>query len=158
MAAATRFPGGWMAEYEIPFKSLSFDPNTDAWGLNFSRNIKRRNEDMAWVSRNRRWDPSSAGLMTGLAGLDQGVGLDIVPSASVRQKRVFATGETTTDVEPSLDLFYKLTPQLNASLTLNTDFSATEVDGRRPRCRRSDRPRSCCRPARCHRGTSGTYR
>ena len=34
------------------------------------------------------------------------------------------------DFEPSLDLFYKLTPQLNASLTFNTDFSATEVDDR----------------------------
>ncbi|HVY63400.1 MAG TPA: DUF5916 domain-containing protein [Gammaproteobacteria bacterium] len=130
VAAATKFDGGWMAEYEIPFKSLSFDPNTDAWGLNFSRNIKRRNEDMAWVSRNRRWDPSTAGLMTGLENLDQGIGLDLVPSASVTNKRVFATGDSSTDVQPSLDLFYKLTPQLNASLTFNTDFSATEVDDR----------------------------
>lgn len=130
VAAATKFDGGWMAEYEIPFKSLSFDPNTDAWGLNFSRNIKRRNEDMAWVSRNRRWDPSTAGLMTGLENPDQGIGLDIVPSASITNKRVFATGDSWTNAEPSLDLFYKLTPQLNASLTFNTDFSATEVDDR----------------------------
>ena len=57
-AGAQRFDGGWTAEYEIPFKSLSFDPNTDAWGLNFSRSLETRNEDMAWVSRNRRWDPS----------------------------------------------------------------------------------------------------
>ena len=27
-------------------------------------------------------------------------------------------------------MFYKITPQLNASLTVNTDFSATEVDDR----------------------------
>src|SRR5690606_6696237 len=33
-------------------------------------------------------------------------------------------------VEPQLDVFYKITPQLNAALTLNTDFSATEVDDR----------------------------
>jgi hypothetical protein len=130
VAAATKFDGGWMAEYAIPFKSLSFDPNTDTWGLNFSRNIKRRNEDMAWVSRNRRWDPSTAGQMTGLENLDQGIGLDIVPSASATSKRVFATGATTSNVEPSLDLFYKLTPQLNAALTFKTDFSATEVDDR----------------------------
>jgi len=32
--------------------------------------------------------------------------------------------------EPSLDVFYKLTPQLNASLSINTDFSAAEVDSR----------------------------
>ncbi len=31
---------------------------------------------------------------------------------------------------PSLDLFYKVTPAINAALTINTDFSATEVDDR----------------------------
>ena len=36
-AATSEFDGGWIAEYEIPFKSLSFDPNSDTWGLNFSR-------------------------------------------------------------------------------------------------------------------------
>jgi hypothetical protein len=139
-AAATTFDGGWIAEYEIPFKSLSFDPNTDTWGLNFSRNLQTRNEDIAWVTRNRRWDPSSAGLMTGLSGLDQGVGLDVVVSGSLVDKRVlepdtdanggplFDTSET--NFEPSLDVFYKLTPQLNAAVTVNTDFSATEVDDR----------------------------
>jgi hypothetical protein len=141
-AAAQRFDGGWTAEYEIPFKSLSFDPNSDTWGLNFSRSLETRNEDMAWVSRNRRWDPSSAGIMTGLAGLDQGIGLDAVPSASLTNRRVLRTDDPATpavepeldtsedDFEPSLDLFYKLTPQMNASLTFNTDFSATEVDDR----------------------------
>jgi hypothetical protein len=49
---------------------------------------------------------------------------------SVRQGKLYATGETTTDTEPSLDLFYKVTPSLNAALTINTDFSATEIDDR----------------------------
>jgi len=139
-AGAQRFEGGWTAEYEIPFKSLSFDPGSDTWGLNFSRSLETRNEDMAWVSRNRRWDPSSAGLMTGLTGLDQGIGLDVVPSASLTNRRVLRNDNPATpedeadtsddDFEPSLDLFYKLTPQMNASLTFNTDFSATEVDDR----------------------------
>ena len=129
-AATSRFDGGWIVEYEIPFKSISFDPNSDTWGLNFTRSLERYNEDIAWVSRNRRWDPSSAGLMTGLSGINQGVGLDIVPSASATNKRALATGTSESDIEPSLDVFYKLTPQLNAALTINTDFSATEVDDR----------------------------
>ena len=49
---------------------------------------------------------------------------------SVRESKVYATGETTTDTEPSLDVFYKVTPSLNAALTINTDFSATEIDDR----------------------------
>jgi hypothetical protein len=53
---------GWIAEFEIPFKSISFDPNIDTWGLNFSRRIQSKNEQVVWVSNDRRYDPSSAGL------------------------------------------------------------------------------------------------
>src|SRR4029079_188848 len=59
-----------------------------------------------------------------------GLGLDIVPSGAVTSHKDFATGATQSDSEPSLDVAYKLTPQLNASLPINTDFSATEVDDR----------------------------
>ena len=129
-AAAGRFEGGWTAEIEIPFKSISFDPTTDTWGLNFSRTVVRKNETIAWVSRNRAYNPAVSGLAVGFAGLEQGVGLDVVPSVAVTNRRNFATGVSESDAEPSLDLAYRLTPQLNASLTVNTDFSATEVDDR----------------------------
>ena len=134
-AAAGRFEEGWTAEFEIPFKSISFDPGTDTWGLNFSRGIVRKDENLAWVSRNRQYNPSIAGLAVGFAGLRQGIGLDIVPSASARRSYTmsgdpFVPDAAESDLEPSLDLAYKLTPQLNASLTINTDFSATEVDDR----------------------------
>jgi hypothetical protein len=134
-AAAGRFEQGWTAEFEIPFKSISFDPTTDTWGLNFSRGIVRKDENLAWVSRNRQYNPSISGLAVGFEGLQQGIGLDIVPSASARQSRVMSSDPLVpdaedSDVEPSLDLAYKLTPQLNAALTINTDFSATEVDDR----------------------------
>ena len=129
-AKTSRFDQGWIVEYKIPYKSISFDPNTDTWGLNFSRTIQRRHEDIAWVSRNRRWDPSSSGLMVGLTGLKQGLGLDIVPSGSFRRKQTWGPGTETSDFQPSLDIAYKLTPQLNGLLTVNTDFSATEVDDR----------------------------
>lgn len=129
-AKTSRFDGGWIVEYEIPFKTLSFDPNMDTWGLNFSRTIQRRNEDMAWVTRNRSWDPSSAGLASGLEGLEQGIGLDVVPSASLRSSRDLLADITDSSFEPSFDLAYKITPALNGSLTVNTDFSATEVDDR----------------------------
>jgi hypothetical protein len=129
-AAAGRFEGGWTAEIKIPFKSISFDPNTDTWGLNFSRTVVRKNETTAWVSRNRAYNPSVSGLAVGFEGLKQGLGLDVVPSGAATSHKDFATGDTHTDFTPSLDVAYKLTPQLNASLTINTDFSATEVDDR----------------------------
>jgi hypothetical protein len=129
-AAAGRFEGGWTAEIKIPFKSISFDPSTDTWGINFSRTVVRKNETTAWVSRNRAYNPSVSGLAVGFEGLKQGLGLDVVPSGAATSHKDFTTGATNTDFEPSLDVVYKLTPQLNASLTINTDFSATEVDDR----------------------------
>jgi hypothetical protein len=132
-AEAGRFEGGWIAEIAIPFKSISFDPTTDTWGLNFSRGVVRKNENIAWVSRNRAYNPAVSGLAVGFEGLDSR-GLDVVPSATARETRISgANGNPSTtdsDVEPSLDLIYKITPQLNGLLTFNTDFSATEVDDR----------------------------
>jgi len=121
---------GWIAEFEIPFKSISFDPTNDTWGMNFSRRIQSKNEQMVWVSNDRRFDPSSSGLATGMQGMNQGLGLDIVPSTSITNDRNYIAGTSDTNIEPSLDVFYKLTSGLNASMTVNTDFSATEIDDR----------------------------
>ncbi len=120
----------WIAELEIPFKSLPFDPSIDTWGFNFGRGIRRRGEEMAWVSYNRTYNPSISGLVTGLEGMDQGVGLDLVPSFSTSRSKNFTLNTNDSQTDPSLDAFYRLTPSLNAALTINTDFSATEVDNR----------------------------
>ena len=128
--ASSVFENGWTAEVEIPFKSISFDRSINTWGFNFGRSIRRRGEEMVWVSRNRSYNPSIMGLATGFADLDQGIGLDVVPSASVNQQRAYSPSGTDSDFEPSLDAFYRVTPSLNASLTVNTDFSAAEVDDR----------------------------
>ena len=62
--------------------------------------------------------------------MDQGMGLDVVPSLTANRQRTFVPSDSENNFEPSLDIFYKVTPSLNASLTINTDFSATEVDDR----------------------------
>ena len=122
---------GWVAEIRIPFQSLSFNPDSSSWGLNFNRIRRVDNENIAWVSYNREVNPSTSGTATGLESLRQGVGLDVVPSMTLRRNRQFGPGGFTENhYEPQLDVFYKITPQLNASLTMNTDFSATEVDDR----------------------------
>ena len=77
--------------------------------------------------------PEHPRARTGMQGMDQGMGLDVVPSLAVGQQKRFvaaATRPTTRDTNPSLDVFYRFTPSLNGALTINTDFSATEVDDR----------------------------
>jgi hypothetical protein len=129
-AAASVDSQGWVVEIAIPFKSLSFDRSNSTWRMNFSRNIVRKNESMAWRSRNRNTDLSTMSEVRGISQIDQGMGLDIVPTISAREQKNFVVPSTSSDLEPSVDVFYKITPSLNGSLTVNTDFSATEVDNR----------------------------
>jgi hypothetical protein len=129
-AEALQGDDGWAVETRIPFKTISFNPDTGTWGLNLNRRVARNNETMGWVSRNRTQSPAISGELTGISGLRQGLGLDVVPSLTAISQRDYEPRADESDVEPSLDVFYKLTPSLNASLTLNTDFSATEVDDR----------------------------
>jgi len=128
--AASRDAQGWTAEIAIPFKTLSFNPENDTWGINFSRDLGRVSESMGWVSRNSSMDPSIAGEARRFEGLQLGKGLDVVPSVTLKGSKDFDAGLDDSDVEPSLDLFYKFTPSIGGALTLNTDFSAAEVDDR----------------------------
>jgi len=85
---------------------------------------------MTWQSYDRRFDPSAFGKLTGINNINQGLGLDITPSISMNTDRRFSPDNTSENFETSLDLVYKITPSLNGSFTVNTDFSATEVDNR----------------------------
>lgn len=128
--AARKDSEGWVAEVEIPFKTLSFDPANDTWGINFARWRARTGEFYGWVSSNSSVNPANSGKLHGLVGLDQGTGLDIVPGIRVSKRKDFSTSQSTTDLEPSIDVFYKLTSALTAALTVNTDFSGTGADVR----------------------------
>ena len=128
--ATQRTADGWIAEMEIPFKTLSFDPRNETWGLNVARYIGRNSEHIGWVSANRAQNPAASGKIVGLKGMKQGVGLDAVPAVRASESKDFITGVSTTTTEPSIDLFYKITPALTGALTINTDFSGTGVDAR----------------------------
>ena len=129
-AATVVDEGGWTAEIAIPFKTLSFDPDNDVWGINLLRSIRRKREELAWSHRDRRITLDTSGEIRGMSGLRRGSGLDLVPSVAVSQREQFAIGERSLVSKPSLDAFYRITPALTAALTLNTDFSSTEVDDR----------------------------
>lgn len=130
LAASQHTDYGWFAEIAIPYKTISFDPNSDSWGFSVLRSIEKNTEDMAWTSYNRSVNPSNFGTITGLEGLQQGVGLDVIPGASATYRRQSVPSSSDSDAEPTLDAFYKFTPNLTGALTFNSDFSATDVDAR----------------------------
>ena len=119
---------GWTAELAIPFKTISFDADSESWGVNFSRWIGRKSEQSGWVSRNRAIEPTVLGRLYGIEGITQGNGIDVVTSITADATRTHADRRTDSDVEPALDVIYRIVPSLVAAVTINTDFTGTNVD------------------------------
>ena len=95
---------GWTAEIAIPFKTISFDPSDDTWGLNFRRDLGYGDERNGWVSYNNQQNPSNFGRVVGLQDLHLGMGLDVVPSISVTGHRDYSAATDDSATEPSLDI------------------------------------------------------
>ncbi len=127
---------GWVAEIEIPFKTLRFKPGQPVWGLNIQRVIKRNNEINRWAGARRDvWlsNLAETGQLEGLSDAHQGMGLDIRPYGLILRKE-----GNDWEVDGGLDVSKNLAPNLNASLTINTDFAETEVDARQVNLTRFD--------------------
>jgi hypothetical protein len=124
---------GWTAEIALPFSSINFDPGADVWGLNIARGIRRNDEIDRWSDPVRERflvAMGRAGYLEGMSGLDQGLGIQIIPNLTLRRTEDEVDNSGDTDVEPSLDAFYKVTPSFTTALTVNTDFSEVAVDDR----------------------------
>ena len=122
---------GWQAEIAIPFKSLRFhQAESHNWGVNFSRRIRRKNEETHWSPIPRPFGMSrvsQAGTLEGISGLRQGRNLQVKPYLSVPVVRL-AGDDVDFKPEVGLDVKYGVSSQLTLDLTLNTDFAQVEAD------------------------------
>jgi hypothetical protein len=128
---------GWTVEMRIPFRALRFDPvNNRAWGVNFSRHIRRKNEVVFWSPVPRAYNLNRVSLGGNLAGLQTGsAGRDLrikpyIATSSIREvgttsvpKPVFGTkGDIGVDIRAAL------TPGITMDVTVNPDFGQVEAD------------------------------
>jgi hypothetical protein len=126
---------GWTIEIEIPFRTLNFDPNAPAWGVNFQRTIRRKEEETFWTgwARNQGMRRvASYGLLEGISDVSQGIGLDVQPYAAGNY--IDAPGRNVKskfEKDAGVDFIYNITPSLKGTFTVNTDFAETQVDQRR---------------------------
>lgn len=133
-AATERTAEGWTAEIRIPIQSLIFREGVDTWGFNVERRIQRLLHTSRWASPSRDiriMQTSRAGTLTGLPQFGLGLGLGVRPSLSAGLDRPDAAASTSTTGDVSLDVFQRVSSNLLASATFNTDFAETEVDTRR---------------------------
>lgn len=133
-AKARILPNGWSVEVMIPFRSISYDKARSDWGFDFFRLVRRKNERIRWSSISRTIyspDISRSGTMTGVTGINGGIGLDLQAYAALRYQRDWDNpGHSGFAFRPSGNAFYKITPSLTGTLTVNTDFSDTPLDQR----------------------------
>jgi uncharacterized protein DUF5916 len=135
---ATRFEGGWIAEYAIPFKTLRYAPGREQkWHLQFRRLVTAKSEWTNLTPLNPNWGVSGWNRFSLAATL---VDLEAPPEGHNFEVKPYAIARVTTDhtvrskidndFEPDggFDLKYGLTKSLTADFTYNTDFAQVEAD------------------------------
>ena len=123
---------GWSAEMRIPFRTLRFVPGAErAWGINFSRRIRRRNEVTFWSPVPRAFNLMRLSLAGDLAGLRMGTaGRDIRVKPYLLQHSVRDVGVSGFDhkVDAGLDVKLAVTRGLTLDATVRPDFAQVEAD------------------------------
>ncbi|MEN8202624.1 MAG: DUF5916 domain-containing protein [Bacteroidota bacterium] len=123
---------GWVAEIRIPVSSLTFKRGLKRWGFNIERRVQRDIEVSRWaaISQDYRMGQTiHAGILTNLPDFNLGIGM--TPTLSSVVKISHNKGEKAVpEFKPSFDLLQRITPDITAQVTLNTDFAETEVDAR----------------------------
>ena len=125
---------GWVAEVMIPFRGLAYDPARTEWGFDFQRIIRRKNERIRWTSiaaATRFEDISRAGTLTNVTpdGGDLGLEIQTYERASFR-KNWQGNEEESLFGRFGGNIYYRITPGLTGTLTVNPDFSDAPLDER----------------------------
>ena len=132
--ASRRTSDGWTAEIVIPMVTLrSPDVAVQTWGVNFARNIRRKNEVVYWSPIPKPYNimqVSLAGTISGMTDINRGLDLRLKPyiTAGTRYDRTGSTSTTSALKDIGGDLKYGLGHGLALDLTVNTDFAQAEVD------------------------------
>ena len=124
---------GWESEISIPFQTLRYKPGKDqTWGLNISRNLRRRNELSFWSPVSRAFEFTQVEIAGKLSGIEARAhrNLKLLPYVVGGFSQDFRLDEGRTDrkITGGLDVKYGLTPGLTLDGTVNTDFAQVEVD------------------------------
>jgi hypothetical protein len=126
---------GWSVEIKIPFKTMRI-PSVEnpIWGIDFKREIRRKNEVVVWNNYRRDFDfeqVSQAGHLEGLPADIRGLSLQIKPyiASGFRRTSVDDIRTTHRNFDVGLEnVRYTVTPRIKLDTTINPDFAEAEVD------------------------------
>lgn len=128
---------GWTAEFRIPLSQLRFSGAAEQdWGINFGREIARRNETVTWAPLNpgEQAVVSRAGTLEGIRDLSPGSRIELMPYTAGQAARVPGDpgnpywSSTDGTMRVGADLRLGVTNDLTLDLTVNPDFGQVEAD------------------------------
>ncbi len=130
--ATSQDQDGWYVEMRIPFSTLRHGPGTEqTWGLNVTRYIGRKNEQVVWSRVPRQFGfyrLTEAGQLRGLQLPPRRVAT-VTPYVLGAASRIPPVDpEVTYPLETGIDAKIGITQGLALDLTVNTDFAQVEVD------------------------------
>lgn len=131
--ATSQDADGWYAEFRIPFSTLRYGSETDAWGFNVSRRIRRLNEEGFWSAVPREFNLYRLDFAGQLAGIEP-------PFRRAATVTPYVLGSTVRDYQNTVQSSFErnaefggeakiqVTQGLTLDVTANTDFAQVEVD------------------------------
>ena len=129
--ATTTDGDGWYAEFRIPFNTLRYGAESETWGFNVIRRIRRLNEEAFWTPVPREFNL----YRLNYAGDLQGLRPPFRRLATVTPYVLASTGRDYTaatsfsqDGNLGGEVKLQVTQGLTLDVTYNTDFAQVEVD------------------------------
>lgn len=128
-SAVTVHEDKWIAEFQIPFSAIRFsEESTKAWGINFTRTIRRHRELTYW----NHYDPAGLNLISqlgelyGVQGVDAPLRLALFPYLSGYLE--FYDGNVGKTGNGGMDIKWGLNEAFTLDMTLVPDFGQVQFD------------------------------
>ncbi len=128
---------GWTLEMRIPFSQLRFHHQDQyVWGINFRRDIKRRNESdyLVFTPKDGSGFVSRFPLLVGIEDINSSRSLELLPYARAKAEYLNVESENPFNDGSryipgfGADLKYGIGNNLTLDGTINPDFGQVEVD------------------------------
>lgn len=128
---------GWTAEMKIPFSQLKFhENNLNSWGVNFRRDIARKNEIiyLVYTPKKESGFVSRFAELTGIENIQSSSQIEILPYLTTRAEyKRYEIGNPFgkhSKYTPGLgaDLKMGIGSNLTLNATVNPDFGQVEID------------------------------
>jgi hypothetical protein len=126
---------GWIAEFEIPWKTLryKYQAGTQSWGINFYRSRRMSNEISVWSPYPRSFGLDRmeyAGLLTGLEVPRPSANIQLNPYGLISYNKTNNQGEASEKWKQKAggDLKWAINANTVLDATINTDFAQADAD------------------------------